>query len=155
MLRPFRSATQSNVEGRKAVSVTVIVFFAVVLALTVSPLRGVMIKPGVSLIGLQPPMLMAQAEAREVYREHGYIFVITSGLEGKHGVGSLHFVGLALDYRVRSTEEYWPGGIWNIPLPERRVMARELRDRLGAQYDVVLKPDHLHSEFQPKVGTNL
>jgi len=129
-----------------------IVVAAVIAIAAASPLRGVMIKPGVSLIGLQPIMNIVIAEAREVYRSHGYPFVITSGLEGKHGVGSLHFVGLGIDFRVRD-----PGGDWSIPFRERNAMRDELRAAVGVQWDIVLKGGavpHLHAEFQPKVGTN-
>lgn len=131
----------------------IVVIFVIVAA---APLRGVMIKPGVSLVGLQPVMNVALAEGREVYREHSYEFWLTSGLEGKHGVGSLHFVGLAVDFRVRDPGPTGDGsdGKWNIPLAERRTMRNEIKAALGAQWDVVLKPNHIHVEFQPKVGTN-
>ncbi len=132
-----------------------ILFIAVMIAIVAaSPLRGVMIKKGVSLIGLQPVMGIVIAEGRAVYAAHGYAFVITSGLEGTHSRGSLHFVGLAVDFRVNSTQPDWPGGVWNIPLKERQQIRNEIRAAVGAQWDIVLKPNHIHNEFQPKVGTN-
>ena len=127
-----------------------ILLVAVIAIAAASPLRGAMIKTGVSLQGLQPIMNIVIGEGREVYRNHNYPFVITSGLEGKHSVGSLHFAGLAVDFRVKD-----PGGAWNIPLTVRQTIRNEIKAAVGRDWDIVLKPDHIHTEFQPKVGTNV
>lgn len=64
---------------------------------------------------------------------------MTEGTGGKHGVGSLHYVGLAADLRTS-----------NVPAPFVGVIAVDLRMALGAEYDVVVEETHLHLEFQPK-----
>jgi len=138
-------------KGGFLVLIVLIVVGLLIVATLGSPLRGAMIKEGVILAGIQTEMLPGIAEAREVYREHSYDFWITSGLEGVHGKGSLHPLGLASDFRVRDPGPSGDGsdGLWNIPLKERQVMAREIGDRAGENYDVVLKPDHIHMEYQP------
>jgi len=64
----------------------------------------------------------------------------TSIVDGKHHRNSLHYVGLACDLRI-----WYLGG-----LPEREQFHQLLRIDLGPDYDIVLKPDHLHTEFQPE-----
>lgn len=95
------------------------------------------IKPGVDIRGLQPQMAIAAVIAERVYAAHGAELMITSGAEGQHMEGSLHYKGLAIDIRL--------------PAPDKiaaDVLA--LRASLGAQFDVVLEKDHVHIEFDPK-----
>ena len=98
-----------------------------------------MIKNGVDLRGLSPQMAIAYTIACGIYAGHGKRCRITSGVEGKHGPNSLHYKGQALDL---GTREY----------PEQlKVLIRdELKEALGAQFDVVLEATHLHIEFDPK-----
>jgi hypothetical protein len=42
----------------------------------------------------------------KIWDELGEELVITSALEGQHSPGSLHFYGLALDFRTRYFSEY-------------------------------------------------
>ena len=49
------------------------------------------------------PVLIA---ASKIWDELGEELVITSALEGQHSPGSLHFYGLALDFRTRYFSEY-------------------------------------------------
>lgn len=99
------------------------------------------VKKGVDLSGLRPEILLAIVVADSVYARHGEECVVTSVREGTHGRGSLHFVGLAVDFRTKRID------------PDKvRSIAEEIGSRLGAQYDVVLKPNHIHVEFQPKVA---
>lgn len=103
------------------------------------------IKSGVDLSALQPPMTIAFFIACAVFAAHGYGCTLTGGREGKHGRGSLHYVGLAEDLRTRHLAS----------MAVARQIADELRAALGDQYDVVLegktlKDSHLHVEFQPK-----
>jgi len=95
------------------------------------------IKAGVEVAGLRPEALLAVLIASEVYRDYGEELVITSVVEGQHRRGSLHYVGQAVDFR----------------LPRKAaasVIASTLANRLGADYDVILEPTHIHVEFQPK-----
>lgn len=87
----------------------------------------------------QPSMLYATVVAAQLWQEYGQILVITSGTDGVHKRGSLHYPGKALDYRVRYFDE-----------ATRRKVANILQYRLGQSYDVILKSTHMHVEHDPK-----
>ena len=74
-----------------------------------------------------------------VYRIWGYQARITSACEGEHMVGSKHYQGDALDFRVRATRKH-----------ERPALAEAVSEALGDDYDVVLEETHLHVEYDPK-----
>ena len=102
------------------------------------------IKPGVNVAGLRPEMVLALIAAQRVYGEHDTVPTITSALDSKHGRGSLHFAGQALDLRTK-----------DLPAGAAPVIFRQLADALGDQYDVLLEGfgtanEHIHVEFQPK-----
>jgi hypothetical protein len=61
--------------------------------------------------------------------------VITSCAEGTHGSGSFHYFHKALDFRI-------PKNVLN--------KAKELKEMLGEDYDIVLEDTHVHVEFHPK-----
>jgi len=95
------------------------------------------IKNGVDVGGLKPEILLAYIEACFIWREQGERAVITSGLDGRHMLGSKHYTGNAIDLRTR--------GLLN------KAMANEkLASALGSDYDVVLEDDHIHVEYDPK-----
>lgn len=96
--------------------------------------------PGAARVhGLTSPMALAAVIATFTMDRHGYPAMITAGLDGKHMVGSLHYVGCAIDMRIS-----------HIPYGEREAIRLELAADLGDDYDVVLEGDHWHIEFQPK-----
>ena len=98
-----------------------------------------MIKPGVDVRGIQPEILLARIIAGEIFARYGVACIITSVLDGKHGMDSKHYVGQAIDLRTRHMDErLWP------------IVAEELNKALGPQYDVVLESDHIHVEYDPK-----
>ena len=98
-----------------------------------------MIKQGVKATGLQPEILLAICEAREVFRDLGVELVITSLLDGNHMSGSLHYKGLAVDLRTRHLTK------------SQRTKARDrLHVGLGPEFDVVLEKTHIHVEYDPK-----
>ncbi len=101
-----------------------------------------MIKKGVKARGLQPEILLAIFEAREVYKTFHAELVITSLLDGKHMEGSLHYKGLAVDIRTS-----------NLSGQTRPIAAARLKSALGAEYDVILEKDHIHIEHDPKFDT--
>ena len=98
------------------------------------------IKDGAEVNGLRVEMLVAWVTAEKVYSQLNVDCVLTEGTGGKHGVGSLHYVGLAIDLRTRN--------FLNTRIEKE--VADEIRERLGSQYDVVLEDDHIHIEYQPK-----
>ncbi len=101
------------------------------------------IKAGVSIAALRPQMNVLLAIADAVYAHYGVDCWITSGYEGVHGSGSLHFIGLAVDLRTRDLE---PG--------DRVEVRAEISKAAGEEFDLVLEGDHLHCEYQPKFGAN-
>lgn len=98
-------------------------------------------KPGVKLQGLKTTILIALQVVVEVYRRYGAACVVTSGTDGSHGVGSLHYSGNALDFRTR-----------HLSRTVAIAIAGDVKAALGPDYDVVLEwnPWHLHVEYQPK-----
>jgi hypothetical protein len=40
--------------------------------------------------------------------------------------------------------------VWGVPSEERADLAANVRDRLGSDFDVVLEPNHIHVEYDPK-----
>jgi len=93
---------------------------------------------GVAIVGLRSEMVLALVIANRIYTDHGETLVVTSALDGEHMRASLHYVGAAADVRY--------------PILAHKTLIRELREALGTNYDVVKEHDHIHIEFQPKVG---
>lgn len=104
------------------------------------------VKPGATMNGVEPEMMFVVQVACRIWQQIGVPdLVITSGTDGSHSRGSLHYVGYALDFRRRN-------------FPNDREVERAasmLRTCLGAEYDVVVESTHIHVEFQPKSGVNL
>lgn len=97
---------------------------------------------GCRIGGIRPEGLAAVMVAALVYTKHNLDLVWTAGLDSKHMAGSLHYVGLAIDIGMP-------------PANLQVVMAQELKDALGDDFDLVVEGDHWHIEFQPKRGMNL
>jgi hypothetical protein len=81
-----------------------------------------------------------------VYQSRGYELVLTSGEESgtRHRVGSLHYKGLAEDYRTHTVKR-----------ADLEPMLATIRARLGSDYDFILEArnrpnEHFHGEFDPK-----
>jgi hypothetical protein len=97
------------------------------------------VKDSVRLTGIAPQMILAAIVAEGVYRDENAPCVITSCIDSKHRIASLHYVGHGLDLRTNNL------------LPEvRQTVADSLRERLGTEFDVILEDDHIHVEWQPK-----
>ena len=79
-----------------------------------------------------------------VWQAHGFTAVLTSGLDGEHREDSLHYAGLATDWRTK-----------NLPVSLKSGMIAEVRAILGRDFDVLLEyvglpNEHMHIEFDPK-----
>ncbi len=99
------------------------------------------IKPGVELPDLTDPNIARIVEVVvAVYARHGLEAVMTSGLDGEHSAGSLHYRGQAIDWR-----RWGADAIGVMP-----AIADAVRQELGPRYDVVLEQTHLHTEFDPR-----
>ena len=95
-----------------------------------------LIKAGVDISRLRPEIRKKLNEiARRVWSIEKEELVITSTYEGSHSEGSLHYANLAVDIRRHKKGQ--------------KVRA-ELRDKFGMDYDIVLLPDHIHIECDPK-----
>lgn len=97
------------------------------------------IKKGVNISNLKPQMLIAwdviDILMARVYKDA----MITSGCDSKHGRGSLHYIGHALDFRD-----------YDLTRDQKETMKREFNDALGDDFDFVIEADHIHIEYQPK-----
>lgn len=95
-----------------------------------------------SLDGFGPEILRAVATALEVWGDFGELeLVVTHGTDGKHGPRSFHLQGKAVDIRSRG-------------LAHVVAMLAQLREQLGADYDVVHEDagglnEHIHIEHDP------
>jgi len=95
------------------------------------------LKRGVSLRGLQPPMVIALLTAHGIWSRRGHSeLTVTSATDGQHMAGSLHYVGLGIDLRYPS------------PSSGPRLVS-DLYDALGEEFDVIDAGTHIHVEFQP------
>jgi len=97
------------------------------------------IKDGVILAGLDIKMRPALKAADVIWEALGKELVVTAGLDGEHSAGSLHYYGLALDFRTR----YFSIG-------NKRTAANKLRETLGSDFDVIEHDSHIHCEYDPK-----
>lgn len=87
--------------------------------------------------GVTPLNLIIAAAAANVAQALGITVFITAGTDGKHMVGSRHYIGQALDFRTS-----------NLTSHEVDAFKELLANRLGPHYDVILESDHIHAEFQ-------
>lgn len=78
--------------------------------------------------------------ARRVRRES----VITSTFEGKHSEGSLHYADDAYDIRRPSHPDM------GFDLSVDSSIVEDLKEAFGSDFDIVLEPDHIHIEYDPK-----
>ena len=107
-----------------------------------------MIKPGVDLRGLSPVWGVAYPMIQTVFEHYGYACTITSGADGEHkpktGRASLHYSGLALDFRTK-----------HLAVMDKEKVLNAVRAALSNQFDIVLEQiglplEHLHIEYDPK-----
>tara|TARA_R110002110_G_C13470165_1_gene720335 strand:- start:31112 stop:31465 length:354 start_codon:yes stop_codon:yes gene_type:complete len=108
----------------------------------------------VKLDGLQPIMRHAMKWADIVWRDLGQECVITAGTEAVkddgsnelvHSAGSLHYSGLALDFRTRYFDD---GGDQAAYMLETQLLS--INDRLDSgKFEVIQHKTHIHVEFEP------
>jgi len=95
-----------------------------------------LIKAGVDISRLNRNIRRALHVAETAYSEDSELFIVTSTYEGTHGAGSLHYSNDAFDS--------------NRPKKNPKGVAKNIKSRLGPDYDVVLEHDHIHVEYDPK-----
>lgn len=104
----------------------------------------VAMKAGTSIVGVSPEMAFGMVIIAGVFQGRGVPCVVTACTDGKHGNGSLHYVGSAVDLRLPSRIM---GDAADL------AMVQDLRAALGQEWDVVLETDHIHAEHDPKSQT--
>jgi hypothetical protein len=97
------------------------------------------LKPGVSLVGVNPALVIGAIVVADAYAEFGADCVITSAVDGQHSETSLHYAGQALDFRT-----------WMLTETQQQELVAIVKERLGQDFDVVLETDHIHLELQPR-----
>lgn len=97
------------------------------------------IKPGVTLLGLVPQMLVALIVIEREYERLGVRCVITAGNDGEHELNSEHYSGRALDFRTR-----------DISPPQQSELVATVRNALGRDFGVILEADHVHVHYRPQ-----
>lgn len=102
------------------------------------------LKPNARLLGLRPEMAVACLIVESCYARLGVDPVITTGVDGTHRMGSHHYSGAALDFRLH-----------NVSLDQREALVADLREALGPDFDVVWEyvdttNEHIHVEWDPK-----
>lgn len=95
------------------------------------------LKDGVSLQDVHWRLFQAAIVAEAIFAKYGSELVITSGNDGKHSPNSLHYKGMALDFRT-----------WHVAGREWEV-ANAIQKALGDDFDVVAESDHIHCELDP------
>ena len=95
------------------------------------------IKEGADVYGLQYIMWRAIYSIEKLFHFAKLDLVITSGVDGHHSSGSLHYVGLAVDIRTRELNDAYK-------------MFEQIKEILPDAYDVVYHKTHIHIEYQPK-----
>ena len=95
------------------------------------------LKRGVSLIGLRLVMRPVLIEADRIWEDLGQELVITSGTDGQHSAGSLHYYGYAVDLRTRYFNQ-----------EEKYKAYCDLVDALEYEgFNVFMHDTHIHVEF--------
>lgn len=97
----------------------------------------------VEVAGIRPELMFGLYVADEVYRSVGVDMVVTSITDGRHSLTSLHYAGQAADIRIRNLP----------PNTSPATIAKEIKSRLNIDFDVVVEPDHIHLEYQPRRRT--
>jgi len=100
------------------------------------------IKPKVDISILTPQIVLGIFICERVYQLYTpNACVITSGFEGNHMEGSLHYNGDAVDLRL-------PVKYYSIA-DDHQKLVLALQNHLGDGFDVVLEKTHIHIEYDP------
>jgi len=86
-------------------------------------------------------MIKVRKAVEQSFAKHGYDCWLTSGMDGEHSTGSLHYAGYAEDYDA-SVE---------IPKKTWRLIEGDVTTALGGlPYQAFAHGGHLHVEYDPK-----
>lgn len=101
------------------------------------------LKSGVRLHKLQPQMLVALTVMVECYEEMGFPCIVTSANDGQHKEGSKHYIGCALDFRIKHLFR---------PAVQAAMIVERAKARLGLDFDILFEGDHIHVEWDAKTA---
>lgn len=93
---------------------------------------------------IMPEVALALTVVQKIYSSNHKQMIITSTYEGKHKSGSLHYIGYAVDLRIRNLEE-----------KEKKIIVETIKKDLyivSKKYQVVLHKTHLHIEYDRRVN---
>lgn len=94
------------------------------------------LKHDVNPQGMRPELVPAFFA---VFAVMGPDTTITSIVDGVHSATSLHYAGCAIDIRTR-----------DMSAEDAKDAGKQIKDRLGRHYDVIVEPTHIHIEYQPR-----
>jgi hypothetical protein len=97
------------------------------------------IKPGTKP-SIRLEMIKVRKAVEQTFNAYGYDCWLTSGMDGTHGTGSLHYAGYAEDYdaSVKIPTETW-----------QRIEMDVTQSLGGLPYQVIAHAGHLHVEYDP------
>ncbi len=95
----------------------------------------------VRIQGIRPEMIFGLMIVSDLCRGTGAKALITSVVDGLHMINSLHYSGCGTDFILDLVED-------------REAWLVELKKRLGRDFDVIDEGDHVHVEYQPRVGAS-
>lgn len=90
---------------------------------------------------------------KSVFDSHKLPCILTSITDRKHGVGSLHYIGDAVDVLWSAEWGVSPNLVRQqlFQALNGMSMMRAIDIGLRVDYDIVFEDDHFHIEFQPKI----
>jgi hypothetical protein len=105
------------------------------------------LKPGVRLGRMQPHVVLIIVAVNDIFWSLGLECVITSIDDSVHSANSLHYKGLAIDFRTHYAQLNG----------KEQELCNSVKHALGPEFDVVLEGlgtpnEHLHVEYDPKEG---
>jgi hypothetical protein len=95
-----------------------------------------LIKAGVDISRLKPPIRKKLSQVYAMYKVLGEHMIITCTYDGNHSAGSLHYADLGIDlaYPLKMSEEFKDA----------------LEIVFGPDYDIVYEQSHIHIEYDPR-----
>ena len=95
-----------------------------------------LLKAGVDISRLERNTRRSLTVVAILLAEFDLDLIITSTYDGNHMPGSLHYAHQAYDIRR--------------PVDDYNKILTKIRSGLGNRFDVVLRKDHIHIEYDPK-----
>ena len=85
-------------------------------------------------------MIKPRKAVEHIFNSHGFDFWLTSGMDGSHGAGSLHYAGYAEDY---DSSDHISDEIG------KQIEAEVFEKIYDRRYDIIWHYGHLHVEYDP------